>query len=126
MLGYFTLLFSIQFECDFDCLFFFASAAIQFKHAKCFVFVFFSLQIISFSNLFLFFFNSSLYLDADLNHQSPQSGSNSPSAALNNSHKQNSLRNTKLARRARSFKDDVIGKIIQIRTPNANTLSLGR
>lgn len=65
--------------------------------------------------------------DADLNHQSPQSGSNSPSAALNNSHKQNSnsLRNTKLARRARSFKDDVIGKIIQIRTP-ANTLSLGR
>lgn len=64
--------------------------------------------------------------DTDLNHQSPQSGSNSPSATLNNSHKQNSLRNTKLARRARSFKDDVIGKIIQIRAPNVNTLSLGR
>lgn len=66
------------------------------------------------------------FLDADNNHHSsPQSGTNSPSAALNNSHKQNSLRNTKLARRARSFKDDVLGKISQIRTPT-NTLSLGR
>lgn len=63
--------------------------------------------------------------DVDLNHQSPQSGANSPSATLNNSHKQNSLRNTKLARRARSFKDDFIGKL-WVRAPNINTLPLGR
>lgn len=67
-----------------------------------------------------------IILDTELNQQSPQSGSNSPSTVLSNGHKQNSLRNTKLARRARSFKDDVIGKIIQIRAPNVNTLSLGR
>lgn len=73
----------------------------------------------------VYLFPLCLDVDSPNHHQSPQSGSNSPSAALNNSHKQNSLRNTKLARRARSFKDDVIGKIIQIRTPN-NTLSLGR
>lgn len=75
-------------------------------------------------------FSSSLcysFPDADSNnhHASPQSGTNSPSATLNNSHKQNSLRNTKLARRARSFKDDVLGKIKQIQTPTS-TLSLGR
>ncbi|XP_055301073.1 guanine nucleotide-releasing factor 2 isoform X22 [Sitodiplosis mosellana] len=63
--------------------------------------------------------------DVDLNHQSPQSGSNSPSAALNNSHKQNNSRNTKLARRARSFKDDFISKL-WVRAPNINTLPLGR
>lgn len=72
----------------------------------------------------LFFF--SIISDDDMNHQTPQSGSNSPSAVLNNSQKQNSLRNTKLARRARSFKDDVIGTILKVRSPNINTLSLGR
>ncbi|XP_031627497.1 guanine nucleotide-releasing factor 2-like isoform X6 [Contarinia nasturtii] len=64
--------------------------------------------------------DNSTFNYADLNHHSTQSGSNSPSAALNNSHKQN-----RFVIRARSFKDDVIGKIIQIRAPN-NTLSLGR
>ncbi|XP_055301065.1 guanine nucleotide-releasing factor 2 isoform X14 [Sitodiplosis mosellana] len=69
--------------------------------------------------------DNSTFNHVDLNHQSPQSGSNSPSAALNNSHKQNNSRNTKLARRARSFKDDFISKL-WVRAPNINTLPLGR
>lgn len=51
--------------------------------------------------------------DADDNNTSPQ---------VSFTHK-NSLRGTKLARRARSFKDDFLEKISQIRTP---TNTLGR
>ena len=56
--------------------------------------------------IYLFIF----FTDAE-NISSPSSG-----------HK-NSLRGTKLARRARSFKDDIFEKISQIRTP---TSTLGR
>lgn len=73
------------------------------------------------SNLFSNF--HTIFTDGDT-RSSPHSGSVQTSTGLAHQ-KQNSLRGTKLARRARSFKDDFLEKISQIRTPT-NTLSLGR
>lgn len=71
---------------------------------------------------FCFFFQIH-FADAGDHCASPSQSSHSP-AGLGN--KQHSLRGAnKLTRRARSFKEDFLEKLSQIRTPT-NTLSLGR
>lgn len=60
-------------------------------------------------------FCCSIHTDAD-HATNPTSQSPQPGFSINSHHK-NSLRGTKLARRARSFKDDLVEKFSQIRTP---------
>lgn len=47
------------------------------------------------------------------------SGTSTPCSSIGSSGHKGSLRGTKLARRARSFKDDFLEKISQIRTPSS-------
>lgn len=47
------------------------------------------------------------------------SGTSTPCSSIGSSGHKGSLRGTKLARRARSFKDDFLEKISQIRTPTS-------
>lgn len=62
--------------------------------------------------------NVSLFID----QTDCDSGSSTPCSSTGSSGHKGSLRGTKLARRARSFKDDFLEKISQIRTPN-NTMT---
>lgn len=50
------------------------------------------------------------------------SGASTPCSSIGSSGHKGSLRGTKLARRARSFKDDFLEKISQMRTPT-NTMT---
>lgn len=65
--------------------------------------------------LIIIFRFSFFFADCDSGTITPSSGSGYPGSS---GHK-GSLRGTKLARRARSFKDDFLEKISQIRTPNS-------